>query len=85
MKLYNTLSRQLESFLPNGNVVKMYVCGITPYDVPHVGHAMKSVVFDVIRRYLEFKGYKVKHVENITDIDDYHRIAELRHIHRTSF
>ena len=70
MKLYNTLSGRAEPFSPGDDVVKMYVCGITPYDVPHVGHAMKSVAFDVIRRYLEFRGYEVKHVENITDLDD---------------
>lgn len=53
-----------------GDEVRMYVCGITPYDVCHIGHAMSYVVFDVIRRYLEFKGYKVKHVQNFTDVDD---------------
>ncbi len=48
----------------------MYVCGITPYDEPHLGHAMKDVVFDVLRRYLEFRGFKVLHVQNHTDVDD---------------
>ena len=48
----------------------MYVCGVTPYDDAHIGHAMSYVVFDVIRRYLRFRGYKVKYVQNITDIDD---------------
>ena len=70
MKLYNTLTGSTETFSPRDDIVKMYVCGITPYAPSHVGHALKAVVFDVIRRYLEFKGYKVKHVENVTDIDD---------------
>ena len=70
MKLYNTLSRTTESFSPLDDIVKMYVCGITPYSYSHVGHAMRAVIFDVIRRYLEFRGYRVKHVENFTDIDD---------------
>ncbi len=48
----------------------MYVCGVTPYDNSHIGHAMSYIVFDVIRRYLEFRGYKVRYVQNITDIDD---------------
>ncbi len=70
MKLYNTMSRRLEEFTPSGDEVKMYVCGITPYDHSHVGHAMSYIVFDVLRRYLEFRGYKVRHVQNYTDIDD---------------
>ena len=48
----------------------MYVCGITPYSASHIGHAMMSVIFDVVRRYLEFKGYDVRHIQNFTDIDD---------------
>ena len=70
MKLYNTLSARTEPFSAAGDSVSMYVCGITPYAPSHVGHAMSSVVFDVVRRYLEFKGYKVRHVQNFTDIDD---------------
>ena len=70
MKLYNTLSGTTEPFSSSGDVVKMYVCGITPYAPTHVGHALKSVVFDVLRRYLEFQGYRVRHVENFTDVDD---------------
>jgi cysteinyl-tRNA synthetase len=70
MKLYNTLSSCTETFSPVDDVVKMYVCGVTPYAATHVGHAKNSIAFDVIRRYLQFKGYKVKHVENFTDIDD---------------
>ena len=71
MKLYNTLSGQVEKFVPaNGNQVKMYVCGVTPYSATHVGHALSYVVFDTLRRYLEHKGYEVRHVQNFTDIDD---------------
>jgi len=70
VKVFNTLSRQKEEFLPQGDEVKMYVCGITPYDEAHLGHAMSYIIFDVIRRYLQFRGYKVKYVQNITDIDD---------------
>ncbi len=71
MKLYNTLSGQVEDFVPSdGNRVKMYVCGVTPYSATHVGHALSYVVFDTLRRYLEHKGYEVRHVQNFTDIDD---------------
>ncbi|HEY93247.1 MAG TPA: cysteine--tRNA ligase [Dehalococcoidia bacterium] len=70
MKIYNTLSGQKEEFLPRGDEVKMYVCGVTPYDNCHIGHAMSYIIFDVIRRYLQFRGYEVKYVQNITDIDD---------------
>jgi cysteinyl-tRNA synthetase len=70
MKVYNTLSGQKEEFLPAGSEVRMYVCGINPYADAHIGHAMSYIVFDVVRRYLEFRGYKVKHVENVTDVED---------------
>jgi cysteinyl-tRNA synthetase len=70
MKVFNTLSGQKEEFLPQGDEVKIYVCGVTPYDNCHIGHAMSYIIFDVIRRYLRFRGYKVKYVQNITDIDD---------------
>ncbi len=70
MKVYNTLSGQKEEFSPQSDVVKMYVCGVTPYDHCHIGHGMSYIVFDVVRRYLQFRGYKVKYVQNITDIDD---------------
>ncbi len=70
MKLYSTLSGAAAEFAPAGERVKMYVCGITPYSSSHVGHAFSSVVFDVLRRYLEFKGFRVHHVQNFTDIDD---------------
>ena len=70
MKVYNTLSGQKEEFLPGGDEVKMYVCGVNPYADCHIGHAMSYIIFDVVRRYLQFRGYKVRHVENITDIED---------------
>ena len=70
MRLYDTLSGQLHDFdSPNGQV-RMYVCGITPYSSSHIGHAMSAVSFDVVRRYLEFRGFNVKHIQNFTDIDD---------------
>ena len=70
MRVYNTLSGQKEEFLPQGDEVGMYVCGVTPYADSHLGHAMSSIIFDVVRRYLKFRGYRVKYVQNITDIDD---------------
>ncbi len=71
MRLYNTLTGQEEEFVPaDGNTVKMYVCGVTPYSSTHVGHALSYVVFDVLRRYLEHIGYQVNHIQNFTDIDD---------------
>jgi len=71
LKIYNTLKKDHELFEPlDPPNVNMYVCGITPYDEVHLGHGRAYVVFDVIRRYLEYSGYKVKYVQNITDIDD---------------
>ena len=70
MRLYNTLNRVVEEFVVEDNTVNMYVCGITPYAPSHLGHAMCAIVFDVIRRYLEYKGYKVHFIQNFTDIDD---------------
>jgi cysteinyl-tRNA synthetase len=71
IRLYNTLTRKKEDFQTlEPNVVKMYVCGVTVYNDAHVGHAMSALVFDVIRRYLEYRGYSVKHVMNYTDVDD---------------
>ena len=71
LRIYNTLTRKKEKFrtLEEGKV-RMYVCGPTVYDSAHVGHAMSSVVFDVMRRYLESRGYQVQHVMNYTDVDD---------------
>ncbi|MFC2067323.1 cysteine--tRNA ligase [Chloroflexota bacterium] len=70
MKVFNTLSGQKEDFIPQGEVVKMYVCGVTPYSDAHLGHAMSYIIFDVIKRYLQYRGYSVKYVQNVTDIDD---------------
>lgn len=70
MKVVNTLSGQKEEFVPQDDIVTMYVCGVTVYDDCHIGHAMSYVIFDAIKRYLEFKSYTVKHVQNFTDIDD---------------
>ena len=71
IRLYNTLTRKKEDFQTlEPNVVRMYVCGVTVYNDAHVGHAMSAIVFDIIRRYLEYRGYKVKHVMNYTDVDD---------------
>ena len=71
LRIYNTLSRKKETFetLVPGEV-SMYVCGPTVYDKAHVGHAMSTIVFDIIRRYLEYRGYKMHHVMNYTDVDD---------------
>jgi cysteinyl-tRNA synthetase len=71
VKIYNTMSRSKDPLEPvEDGKVRLYVCGPTVYDRAHVGHAMSSIVFDVIRRYLEFRGFKVKHVMNYTDVDD---------------
>lgn len=71
MKVYNTLTRQKEEFIPiEKNKVKMYVCGPTVYDFIHIGNARPYVVFDTVRRYLEYKGYDVTYVQNFTDVDD---------------
>lgn len=70
-RIYNTLSRRLETFKPaQKGEVRMYVCGPTVNDVPHLGHARQQIVFDVLRKALRFLGYKVKFVSNITDIED---------------
>jgi cysteinyl-tRNA synthetase len=71
ISIYNTLSRSKEPFETlEPEKVRMYVCGPTVYDKAHVGHAMSSIVFDVIKRYLEYRGYQVRHVMNYTDVDD---------------
>ncbi len=71
LKVYNTLSRQKEEFVPwQPGLVTMYVCGVTVYASSHIGHAMSALTFDMIRRYLEYRNYQVKHVINFTDIDD---------------
>jgi cysteinyl-tRNA synthetase len=71
LRIYNTLTRQKESFEPlTPGQVRMYVCGVTAYDLSHIGHARSALVFDVIRRYFEFAGYAVRFVRNFTDVDD---------------
>lgn len=70
MKLFNTLTQSLEEFVPIDDTVRIYVCGVTPYDTTHLGHAFTYVSFDTLMRYLEYTGYKVKYVQNVTDIDD---------------
>jgi cysteinyl-tRNA synthetase len=70
MKLFNTLTQSLEDFAPGDDVVRIYVCGITPYDTTHLGHAFLYVSFDALIRYLSERGHTVKYVQNVTDIDD---------------
>ncbi len=71
MKLYNTLSKQKEEFVPiEEGKVRMYVCGPTVYNYIHIGNARPMIVFDTVRRYLEYKGYEVNYVSNFTDVDD---------------
>ncbi len=68
--IYDTLSRKKKAFKPRGKVIKMFVCGPTVYDYAHIGHARQYVTFDVVARYLRWKGYKLNYLQNITDIDD---------------
>ena len=71
LRFYNTLTRTVQEFEPLDRTrVKMYVCGPTVYDDPHIGHARSAYVFDVLRRYLEYKGFRVVFVRNVTDVDD---------------
>ena len=71
MRIYNTLSRRKEEFKPlEEGKVKMYVCGPTVYNLIHIGNARPMIVFDTVRRYLEYKGYDVNYVSNFTDVDD---------------
>ena len=71
LKVYNTLTQKKEQFIPlKENQVTMYVCGVTAYDHAHIGHARAAVIFDVIFRYLKYRGYKVTYVRNFTDVDD---------------
>ena len=71
MKVYNTLSRKKEDFVPlEEGKVKMYVCGPTVYNFIHIGNARPMIVFDTVRRYMEYKGYEVNFVSNFTDVDD---------------
>ena len=71
LRVYNDMTRKKEEFVPlEPGKVKIYVCGVTPYNHPHIGNARPFVVWDVIRRFLEHEGYDVTHVQNFTDIDD---------------
>ena len=71
MKIFNTLTRRKEEFKPiTPGEVKMYVCGPTVYNLIHIGNARPMIMFDTVRRYFEYKGYKVKFVSNFTDVDD---------------
>lgn len=71
MKLYNSMTRQKEDFIPlDGKNVKMYACGITVYDLSHIGHARQAIVYAMIADYMRYRGYNVKYVRNYTDVDD---------------
>src|SRR5699024_213757 len=71
IKIYNTLTRKKETFEPiEPGKVKMYVCGPTVYNYIHIGNARPAIVFDTVRRYLEYSGFDVKYVANFTDVDD---------------
>jgi cysteinyl-tRNA synthetase len=71
LRLYSALGREVREFQPvRSGHVSMYVCGVTPYDVTHLGHAFSYVQFDTLRRYLVYRGYETRYVQNVTDIDD---------------
>ena len=70
LKIYNTLTRKKEEFSPDSKKIRMFVCGPTVYDLPHIGHARTYIMFDVIAKYLRYKGYDLFYLQNITDIDD---------------
>ncbi|MDD1652904.1 MAG: hypothetical protein LUO86_07705, partial [Methanomicrobiales archaeon] len=73
LRFFNTLTRSIQEFVPRdpaGRKVGMYCCGPTVYDVAHIGNFRTFVFADLVRRYLEFKGYEVRHVMNVTDVED---------------
>jgi cysteinyl-tRNA synthetase len=70
LKLYNTLTRHVCILAPEDNKVRIYLCGVTVYDDSHIGHARTVIVFDILHRYLKFKGHDVQFIQNFTDIDD---------------
>ena len=70
LNLRDTLTGEKRELVPIADEVRLYVCGVTPYSEAHLGHALFSIVFDVLRRYLEWRGYGVRHIQNFTDIDD---------------
>ena len=71
LRIFDTLSRQKKDFQPiEEGKVRMYVCGPTVYADAHIGHAMSAIVFDMVHRYLEYRGYEVRYATNFTDVDD---------------
>src|SRR5687767_9272220 len=71
VKIYNTMSRSKDELVPlQPGELRMYVCGVTVYDFSHIGHARSALVFDVLRRYLEYSGFVVEFAKNFTDVDD---------------
>ena len=71
MKIFNSMTKKKEEFVPiNGNNVTMYACGVTVYDLSHIGHARQAIVYSMMADYLRYKGYNVKYVRNYTDVDD---------------
>src|SRR5512141_2590471 len=71
LRIYNTLTREKQEFVPRiPGRVTMYVCGPNLYDPSHVGHAFSYIIFDTVKRYLKYRGYQVRHVQNFTDIED---------------
>ncbi len=71
ISLYNTLSRKKDEVIPREEgKISLYVCGVTPYDALHIGHARAFLTYDVLRRFLEWRGLEVVHVQNVTDVDD---------------
>src|SRR5690242_20080177 len=70
LQLFNSLSGRKEPFVPSTSPATIYVCGVTPYDTTHAGHAFTYVVFDVLHRYLRYLNHPVRYVSNITDVDD---------------
>src|SRR5690349_24730156 len=71
VRLYNTLTQKVEDFVPlTPGKVKLYVCGITTYDLPHAGHGRTYTTFDVLVRFLRARGFEVSHIQNVTDVDD---------------
>ena len=70
LKVFDPVNNIIRPISIKDNDISMYVCGVTPYDVGHLGHALTYVFFDTVKRYLEFSGFQVTHIQNITDIDD---------------
>ena len=71
MKIYNSMTGKKEELIPiKENTINMYACGITVYDLSHIGHARQAIVYAMITDYLRYRGYDVKYVRNYTDVDD---------------